>query len=595
VTAWVSLVMYDILPHIGDTGVNQALAGAPRETEWTPLLTGPIVPDASTIPTGLTPTVLYNLSYDPCRPEMSTPTPGVNWQGANCADPTGGTNVQNTWYTQGQITDWSTVKSFKILLWPGERTVAKAWQGGTTLLFDAPMKAPLSAPASTFSPLNLSATWNSIGHQEYRLNADGTRAFLQAAAPRKVGVIVPFVVPPAVSVGDYVWMDTNGDGVQGAAAVEPPIKDVVVTLYAVNQDGSRGAWQASTVTNANGYYSFVNLVPDTDYIIEFTKPTGMSFTIQNAGGDSSNSRDGDLTDSDADPATGQVKFNSGPEGNNLVGGPSIANAVTDNPGIDAGFVTPKMNLQLQKSGGTWTGLLAPGTEVTWTLTPNNAGTTDAIAGWSVTDRIPTGMEIVSMSGQGYSCDITTSPTDPVCVSTDNGLAAGTIGKPITVVTKVSAGWTGSSFRNVAYVDKAPTDVTETVPLGTTPPARDTDIANPVTSTDNDAQAVINVVSVGDYVWWDTNRDGLQGAPDVEAPVANLKVTLYAADGTTVLGTTTTAGERLLRVHRAEAVHGIRDRVRQVQRGGGLVHDPERGWEHVQLEGDGSDRFGCCSG
>ncbi len=201
-------VMYDILPRIGDTGVNQALASAPRETEWTPLLTGPVVPDASTIPTGVTPTVLYNLSYDPCRPEMSSPTPGVNWQGANCADPAGGTNLQNTWYTKAQITDWSTVKSFKILLWSGERTVTNAWQGGTTLLFDAPMKAPLSAPASTFSPLNLSATWNSIGHQEYRLNADGSRAFLQAAAPRKVGVIVPFVVPPAVSVGDYVPLQT---------------------------------------------------------------------------------------------------------------------------------------------------------------------------------------------------------------------------------------------------------------------------------------------------------------------------------------------------------------------------------------------------
>ena len=237
---------------------------------------------------------LYNLSYDPCRPEMANPTPGVNWQGANCANPTGGTNPQNTWYTQDQITDWSTVRSFKILLWPGERTVAGAWQGGATLLFDAPMKAPLSAPASTMDdpttaavePLNLSVTWNSIGHQEYRLNADGTRAFLQAAAPRKVGIIVPFELPPAVSVGDYVWMDTNADGKQGDPAVEPPVKDVVVTLYAVNADGSRGDWPAATTTNANGYYSFVHLVPDTDYVIEFTKPAGLTFTKKDASGDS---------------------------------------------------------------------------------------------------------------------------------------------------------------------------------------------------------------------------------------------------------------------------------------------------------------------
>ena len=38
--ALTDFVMYDILPHIGDVGVNQALASAPRATEWTPLLTG---------------------------------------------------------------------------------------------------------------------------------------------------------------------------------------------------------------------------------------------------------------------------------------------------------------------------------------------------------------------------------------------------------------------------------------------------------------------------------------------------------------------------------------------------------------------------
>ena len=327
-------------------------------------------------------------------------------------------------------------------------------------------------------------------------------------------------------------LDTNANGLQDAG--ETPLADVAVSLYAVNADGSKGAWQASAVTNANGYYSFNNLVPNRDYIIEFAKPAGMSFTTQNAGGDTSNSRTGDLKDSDADPTTGQVKFNSGPAGKNELGGPTTANAITDNPGIDAGFVTPKMNLQLQKSGGTWTGLLVPGTEVSWTLTPNNAGTSDALAGWSVTDLVPTGMSIVSMSGTGYTCDITTTPTDPTCVA-GAGLAAGAIGEPITVVTKVNAGWTGSSFRNVAYVDKSANDVPETNPL--VKPARDTDITNPVTPTDNDAQALIGVVSVGDYVWWDTNRDGLQSTG--ESPVPGIAVTLYAADGTTVLGTATT--------------------------------------------------------
>ena len=149
----------------------------------------------------------------------------------------------------------------------------------------------------------------------------------------------------------------------------------------------------ATTTNPNGYYSFINLTPDTDYIIEFVKPTGTSFTTQDATNDTSNSRDGDLTDSDADLATGRVLFNSGPAGNNDPGGPTIANNVTDNPGLDAGLVTPMLNLELAKSAGTYTGLLVPGTEVTWKLTPKNSGSTTAAAGWTVTEVLPAGLEL----------------------------------------------------------------------------------------------------------------------------------------------------------------------------------------------------------
>ena len=131
--------------------------------------------------------------------------------------------------------------------------------------------------------------------------------------PRKVGIIVPFTPPTGVSVGDYVWEDLNHDGKQDAG--ETPSADVAVTLYTKNADGTR-TWAASTTTNPDGYYSFVNVTPDTDYISEFTAPTGKTFTIGNATGDTSNSRDGDLTDSDAVPAadgkTGTVEFNSGP-------------------------------------------------------------------------------------------------------------------------------------------------------------------------------------------------------------------------------------------------------------------------------------------
>lgn len=653
---------YDILPHIGDVGVNQALANSGRLTQWAPVLTGPVTPEA-TVPAGAAFTVLYNLSYDPCRPELSAPTPGVNWQGAACTSPTGGTNAQNTWYTQAQIEamagTWANVKSFKILMYAGVTAAADAWPAGAHMYFDAPMAAPMNAPASSLpgmaGGLNLSAAWNSLGDQVSGLSPAGPLLPQLAAAPRKVGIIVP--AKPQVQVGDYVWVDANKDGLQDATDV--PIPGVVLVLtgpdgqpvtdvfgnavppqatdatghylfpnlplladgqsYTVTIDKTASAsalagyvpttanagtntsidsssWTASSTgltvdgqkdltldfgfvtqpvsigdyvwldnnrdglqageagvagvtvtlkdasgatvgtpytTAADGYYWFTNLTPGAEYTLAFTQPTGYSWTTQNVSGDTSNNQTTDKTDSDVDPADGTISFTApskGIDGVSAALNGSGAPDKTDNPTLDGGLV--QINLQLQKTGGTWSGLLVPGTQVTWTLTPNNAGLSGALAGWSVTDVLPAGLEIVSMAGTGYTCDFTTTPSAPVCTAAA-ALAAGATGEPITVVTKVAVGWTGSSFHNIAYVSPATDDVAETNALVI--PTTTTDTAG--TATDNDAQASINVVSVGDFVWVDANRNGTQDAG--EAAVEGATVTLYAADGTTVLATATT--------------------------------------------------------
>ena len=58
------------------------------------------------------------------------------------------------------------------------------------------------------------------------------------------------------SIGDRVWNDTNGDGVQDGG--EPGLAGVTVEL----RDGN-GALVASVVTDSNGNYTFPNLRPDT--------------------------------------------------------------------------------------------------------------------------------------------------------------------------------------------------------------------------------------------------------------------------------------------------------------------------------------------
>ncbi len=90
--------------------------------------------------------------------------------------------------------------------------------------------------------------------------------------------------------GDTVWADLDGDGIQSTA--EPGVADVAVNLY-VCADASL---VASTTTNANGRYTFQDLVPG-DYTAEFVLPAGFVFSPDRQG-----TRRG--RDSDADPATG---------------------------------------------------------------------------------------------------------------------------------------------------------------------------------------------------------------------------------------------------------------------------------------------------
>jgi fimbrial isopeptide formation D2 family protein/uncharacterized repeat protein (TIGR01451 family) len=505
-------VAYDILPHAGDTGVSQTLAGQLRGTDWVPVLTGPVRVESEP---GAADTVIeYNLTTNPCRREVASGPSDADWQ----------VGCDSTWLTSAQVSDWSQVRSFRIKAFQKSGSSAPHWNAGEEIILSAPLVAPKDAPVSIKSPLDLSIAWNSIAHRELRVNGDGSTVRLLAAEPRKVGVIVPF---PGVSVGDRVWLDVNHDGLQTEG--EPPVGGVKVTLR-----DQAGNVVATTTTDDNGYYAFRFLNPSTPYTITFTPPEGSMLTTANAGGDTSNDLRGDLNDSDADQATGSVSFTTPATGTNL-GDPAAGQAgQADNPGLDAGLLTA-INLRLKKAV-TSSGSYLPGSPVTFTLTPSNDGPIDAWKGWRVTELMPAALDLVSISGQGYSCD-TGDPAAPVCTAGFN-LPAGTDAAPITVVATVRAGTSGA-VRNVAYVapstDEGVAEPAETVPLDAPTRSTDTDAS----ATDNDAQASVTVtspVSVGDFVWWDNDRDGRQD--DNEPPVAGLTVNLYDAHGTLVATTTT---------------------------------------------------------
>jgi len=120
---------------------------------------------------------------------------------------------------------------------------------------------------------------------------------------------------PLASLGDYVWIDRDGDGAQDAG--EAPLPGVVVALLA--PDGS----VILTTTDANGAYLFAGLEPGA-YAVQFTASQGYTYTVQ--GGDLNSG-----TDSNAAPSTGKTAYVT------LAAG-------AHNPTIDAGFAPLLVNL-----------------------------------------------------------------------------------------------------------------------------------------------------------------------------------------------------------------------------------------------------------
>jgi hypothetical protein len=126
------------------------------------------------------------------------------------------------------------------------------------------------------------------------------------------------------SLGDRVWEDSNGDGLQNDGATG--ISGQTVTLIGGGTDGVIGTGgddtTATTTTGTDGFYQFTGLTPGVQYQVMFNKPDGTVFTTQDA---NSNSQDAD--DSDADPNTGKSQIVTLSSGEN-------------NPTIDAGVYTP---------------------------------------------------------------------------------------------------------------------------------------------------------------------------------------------------------------------------------------------------------------
>ncbi|MEZ4866881.1 MAG: SdrD B-like domain-containing protein [Caldilineaceae bacterium] len=160
----IDYVLDDVLPHVGDTGVSELLAGQPRQSRWRPLLAGPVSPeDAFTA--SLDTVIEYSNSANACRPEMSSQATDSAWQSA-CV---------NDWTSTP--TDYANVQAIRIRV-PFATTPFLPSQ---IMLFRFPMRASVDAPT-------VQVAWNTVAHRS--TNAESGERIL-TSEPRKVGIIIP--------------------------------------------------------------------------------------------------------------------------------------------------------------------------------------------------------------------------------------------------------------------------------------------------------------------------------------------------------------------------------------------------------------------
>jgi uncharacterized surface anchored protein len=296
--------------------------------------------------------------------------------------------------------------------------------------------------------------------------------------------------PPQITatVGNYVWFDVNNDGTQDNAEVG--ISGVTVSLY-----NSAGNVVATTITDGSGLYLFTDVAPG-NYTIGFTAPIGFIPTV-NIGGVSN------ATNSDANPVNGKTASFTVNAGDHITY-------------VDAGYV-PQATTTASLGDKVWYDVNQNGTQDNGEL---------GVEGVTVTLYQSNGTSVVS-----------TTTTDAYGNYIFNNLAAGqyVVGftsLPANYVLTATTG-TNETTNSDANTATAKTGIID-LSSGEHDMTWDAGIYNSVPTNNN---------SIGDYVWNDINKDGVQDAN--EQGVAGITVTLYDNTNTPIATTSTNANGQYL--------------------------------------------------
>ncbi|WP_232168263.1 SdrD B-like domain-containing protein, partial [Staphylococcus simulans] len=286
--------------------------------------------------------------------------------------------------------------------------------------------------------------------------------------------------PATYTVGDKVWEDTNKDGIQNSN--EPGIEGVTVTL--TKPDGST---EVTTITDGNGNYEFTGL-PNGDYTITFETPEGYEPTTPNVGN----------TELDSNGTTTTVTVNN-----------------ADDKTIDSGFVKPVVETPQEPATYTVGDKVWEDTNKDGIQNSNEPG----IEGVTVTLTKPDGSTEVTTTDNNGNYEFTNLP---------NG--------DYTITFETPEGYEPTT-PNVGNTELDSNGTTTTVTVNN---ADDKTIDSGFVKPTVEPTPVPATYNLGDYVWEDSNKDGIQNSNEVG--IEGVTVTLTKPDGTTVTTVTDATGK-----------------------------------------------------
>ena len=250
------------------------------------------------------------------------------------------------------------------------------------------------------------------------------------------------------TIGDTLFWDVDNNGGSAPSGPDKPLVGVTVTLTYTTPAGVEKT--LSTVTDADGHYSFKDLAPG-DYVVTVDKASLATVCPECTA--QTHAPSGNLTASEGQELslTSKVTLNPGAMSNNDqdwaftgVANTAIVKAIADPTEVPAGGFTP-------------------GTSVTYTLTLTNEGPSPA-TGVVAQDKLPSGVTFVSAQGDG-SYDAASGKWD---LSTE--VIEKDASRTLRITVTVDASAAGSVVTNTATIeaqdqigDKTP-DNSSSVPL-----------------------------------------------------------------------------------------------------------------------------------